>query len=132
MSTPKMFGKCDFFSQIRRISNVTWTRSEMFFLRQKSCGVICGGQMDTKFVFLCGDTFKLSSETKNLCPLMKFSWTCGVMKLGNLYILGILVRNVFFREKKSKMLKKMTFLDQKLFFRKMFRDVIYKVQSAQK
>ena len=63
---------------------------------------------------------------------MKFSWTCGLMKLGNLCILAILVRNVFFREKKSKNAKKLTFLDQKLFFRKMFRDVIYKVQSAQK
>ena len=63
---------------------------------------------------------------------MKFLWTCGLMKLGNLCILGILVRNVFFFEKKSKNAKKMTFLDQKLFFRKMFRDVIYKVQSAQK
>ena len=63
---------------------------------------------------------------------MKFSWTCDLMKLGNLYILAILVRNVFFSRKKSKNAKKMTFLDQKLFFRKMFRDVIYKVQSAQK
>ena len=64
---------------------------------------------------------------------MKFSWTCGLMKLGNLCILAILVRNVFFfPEKKSKNAKKLTFLDQKLFFRKMFRDVIYKVQSAQK
>ena len=56
---------------------------------------------------------------KNLCPLMKFSWTCGLMKLGNLCILAILVRNeVFFEKKNRKMLKNWLFWTKNYFFEK--------------
>ena len=51
-----------------------------------------------KIFFLYGETFELSSERK-LCLLMKFSWTCGLMKLANFCILAILVRNEFFSRK---------------------------------
>ena len=37
------------WSSIRRFSNVAATWAEMFFFRQKTCGVICGSHMDTKF-----------------------------------------------------------------------------------
>ena len=72
--------------------------------------------MDTKFFSVWGHVWiKL---WKKLCPLMKFSWTCGLMKLGNLYFSDFGPKWFFFSRKNRKMLKKWLFWTKNYFFEK--------------
>ena len=117
--------------KIRRFSNVAWTLPEMFFFSAKKLWSDLWKSIGPNIFWGCRNTFELSLEEKIMFIGFIFAALCP-HEVAKFCIFGDFCLKCFFSWKKVEHHQKLTFFDQKLFFRKLFRNVNYNTQSAQK